>query len=87
MPKAVGDDEQRKVPGTVLFGENGMAKYAELTQEETDALVAFAKGRGRFWKRELQNQWMYALATPVLHRLRNTHGPSWLVKYRLPKEG
>ncbi len=29
---------------------------------------------------------MNASATPVLHRLRNTHGPSWLDSFQFPAE-
>ncbi len=58
--------------------------YAPLTAEETAALRSYAAEHGRPWKRDLRTEWMRASALPVLHRLRNTHGPSWLDGYRLP---
>lgn len=57
-----------------------------ITHEETQALAEFARKNGRYWKEELRNAWMKAgLDCPLLHGLRNTHGPSWLVSYRLPR--
>ena len=53
-----------------------------LTAEEREALRAFAAEHGRCWKAELRKQWMNASAIPVLHRLRNRLGPSWLVRFR-----
>jgi hypothetical protein len=56
----------------------------DLTPEQRTALEAFAAEHGRLWKSRLRDQWMNASATPELHRLRNTHGPSWLARFRLP---
>ena len=50
------------------------------------ALVAFAALHGRRWKAELRRQWESASAEPELHRLRNTHGPTCLDRYRLPSD-
>jgi hypothetical protein len=49
-------------------------------------LRAFATSHGRTWKSVLRQQWMAAGALPLLHALRNTHGPSWLISFRLPKD-
>lgn len=57
---------------------------APLTSDELDAIAQFANEHGRTWKAELRDLWMRAAAPPTLHRLRNTHGPSWLVAFRLP---
>lgn len=62
-------------------------KLADLTAEQEAALAAFAERNGRRWKSALSDAWMKAAAPPILHHLRNTHGPSWLASYRLPKEG
>lgn len=58
----------------------------DLTAEQEAALAAFAAKNGRHWKARLSDAWMKAAAPPILHHLRNTHGPSWLASYRLPKE-
>jgi hypothetical protein len=70
---------------------------ADLTAEQSEALAAFAKEYGRKWKVQLgQVYWPnarvwenYALPDPkqhgyILHGLRNSHGPAWLDKFRLP---
>ncbi len=60
-------------------------REAQPVDDETvAALRAFAKRHGRSWKFELGVKWMNASADPVLHRLRNTHGPTWLAGYKLP---
>jgi len=59
-----------------------------LTEEEVNALQDYAARHGRSWKRILNNVWMGEAPyddRPILRRLRNTHGPSWLDRYRLPK--
>jgi hypothetical protein len=58
-------------------------RNADLTQEQLTALHAYAAQHGRCWKQELRWQWMDASAEPVLHQLRNSHGPSWLIAFRL----
>lgn len=59
---------------------------ADLTAEQEAALAAFAAKTGRNWKSALSDAWMRAAAPPILHRLRNTHGPSWLASYHLPTQ-
>ncbi|GGB09149.1 hypothetical protein GCM10011491_41390 [Brucella endophytica] len=56
-----------------------------LTPEQSAAIADFAAEHGRKWKSELRELWMRAAAPAILHRLRNTHGPSWLVDFKLPK--
>ncbi len=59
-----------------------------LTEEEVNALQDYAARHGRSWKRILNNAWMGETSHDdggILRRLRNTHGPTWLDRYRLPK--
>ncbi|MDX0267670.1 hypothetical protein GOC13_07485 [Sinorhizobium meliloti] len=61
--------------------------HDSLTPEQLEAIRAYAKQHGRKWKDQLNNDWMYARTIGTLQQLRNTHGPSWLVDFKLPKEG
>jgi hypothetical protein len=56
-----------------------------LTPAQVAALQDFARAHGRRWKSALRDLWMRSAASPVLHQLRNTHGPSWLASFRLPE--
>ncbi len=58
--------------------------YAPLTQQQHDAITRYANAHGRTWKAALREEWMNGCNDPDLQMLRNTHGPSWLVGYRLP---
>lgn len=62
-----------------------MTKLRPLTPEEHAALQAYALENGRRWKSKLNHDWMNARTTGILQALRNSHGPSWLVSYSLPK--
>ena len=55
-----------------------------LTIEQMTALRTFSIENGRCWKARLRAHWMDASASPILHGLRNSHGPSWLVAFRFP---
>ena len=57
--------------------------YPLLLHEQRIVLRASAAEHGRRWKEYLLAEWIKATADPLLHRLRNTHGPSWLLAYRL----
>jgi hypothetical protein len=60
--------------------------YRELTAEELIALQAYAAKHGRTWKARLaMEDWYYARLTGPLHALRNSHGPTWLHHFKLPK--
>ncbi len=61
------------------------AHAESLTDEQCRALVVYAAQHGRTWKARLRDEWMRAAAAPELHRLRNTHGPSWLARFRMPE--
>jgi hypothetical protein len=59
-----------------------------LTPEQEAALQAYAARHGRSWKSILNNAWMGGPPFDdggLLRRLRNSHGPTWLQSYRLPK--
>lgn len=75
-----------------------MAKFRELTTEEIAALEAFASEYGRTWKSTLSDTYWYnarifyargnyddSRPGALLHGLRNSHGPSWLAGFKLPK--
>lgn len=53
-----------------------------LTEEQRRALRMFATEQGRSWKLALARQWSNAKGNPILHALRNSHGPSWLARLR-----
>ncbi len=59
------------------------ADYPPLMLSQVEALRAYARRHGRTWKAELRAEWMRASAEPLLHGLRNSHGPSWLKGYAL----
>ncbi|MQW86378.1 hypothetical protein [Sinorhizobium saheli] len=59
-----------------------------LDPEEEQALQAYAAKHGRRWKTILNRVWMGEPPRDdagTLRRLRNSHGPSWLQSYRLPR--
>jgi hypothetical protein len=51
--------------------------------EQIEALKAYAREHGRTWKSQLLADWERARTVGPLQALRNSHGPSWLVRYRL----
>lgn len=57
---------------------------APLLLAQVDHLQAYADQHGRGWKQRLWLEWTNATADPVLSLLRNSHGPSWLLRYNLP---
>ncbi|WP_159953194.1 hypothetical protein [Rhizobium sp. 18065] len=71
--------------------------HAPLNAAQIDALQAFAADYGRGWKAKLSDVYWYnariwrdprgdpeSQAGYVLHGLRNSHGPSWLMGFKLP---
>ena len=59
-----------------------------LTNEQQQVLQAYAAKHGRRWKSVLSNAWMGGPPYDdggILRSLRNSHGPTWLVSYRLPR--
>lgn len=77
-------------PGAARTAEKPARRttWPPLTDEQQQALQAYAEKHGRRWRSILNNAWMGEAPHddgPVLRHLRNTRGPSWLVTYRLPK--
>lgn len=62
------------------------ADYPPLMRDQAVALRAYAQGHGRSWKTRLCVEWMNATADPLLHQLRNSHGPTWLNRLVLDGE-
>jgi hypothetical protein len=55
------------------------------TQDQLDALNAYAAKNGRGWKDRLITSWMQGRCGeygPVLHGIRNQFGPVWLSKFK-----
>lgn len=65
-----------------------MPAHHPLTGDELAELQAFAKLEGRNWKAILQREsWWRGIPMrgfPLLYGLRNSHGPEWLERFRLP---
>jgi hypothetical protein len=73
-----------------------MNDLRKLTPEELAQLQRWASVEGRRWKDTLQKEsWWRGIPArdrhgesagyELLYGLRNTHGPSWLVGFKLPK--
>ena len=68
---------------------------AMLTRDQLEALRTWAKHYGRTWKSSLRHAWFdgdyetfqYSATSAYLQQVRNTFGPSWLVRFVLPKDG
>lgn len=62
-----------------------------LTADETATVAAYAVKHGRAWKSKLRAAWMSGGNEEgtggILRSLRNSHGPSWLVRYQPQKGG
>ena len=58
----------------------------ELTAGHLAALRAYAARRGRYWKSALLADWLAGRSEGDLQAIRNAFGPSWLMKFKLPKE-
>ena len=62
----------------------------ELTEQQLTALKQFANSRGRAWKSKLLDCWVqshygFADDSASLQQVRNNLGPSWLMKFKLPR--
>lgn len=58
----------------------------KLDPEQVDALAKFREEHGERWKLDLSLAWHRGSASPELHRLRNTHGSTWLDYVELDAE-
>ena len=56
-----------------------------LTIEQLEALRAYADTHGRTWKAQLNYEWMSGTASGALQQIRNSFGPTWLIRFKLPK--
>ena len=56
------------------------------TPDQMTALQAYAAEHGHTWKSQLNDDWMNGRASGPLQQVRNQFGPSWLIRFRLPKE-
>ena len=56
--------------------------YPPVLLAQALALHSYAEAHGGCWKERLLAEWINATAEPLLHHLRNTHGPSWLLRYK-----
>lgn len=56
-----------------------------LTISQLDALQRYAAVNGRTWKSQLLADWTNGHSRGELQVLRNTLGPSWLVRFSLRK--
>lgn len=61
-------------------------QLSDISAEQIDALHAYASQYGKDWKDYLGIEWQCAAAPALLHRLRNTHGPSWLAAFAFPQD-
>jgi hypothetical protein len=61
-------------------------RYEPLTAEQLQALRSFADYAGRTWKAQIHDAWLRADMPGIIHGLRNSHGPTWLVNFRFPKK-
>lgn len=68
------------------------------TKEQIEALKTFAAINGRTWKSKLRQAWydgsygdygieQYGDTAALLQQVRNTFGPSWLVRFVIAKDG
>jgi|SRR5882724_13204734 len=67
-----------------------------MTQKISDpkqyaALLAYAASHGRTWKAQLNHAWMTGQYdagddSSALQQVRNSFGPSWLVRFKLPRQ-
>ena len=57
----------------------------DLTIEEKDALLRYAREHGKQWKYKLRQAWLNGQPGGTLLRLRNKIGPSGLDKVKLTK--
>lgn len=51
----------------------------EPTEDQWNALVAYAAEHGRTWKSQLLKDWERSAAGELLQQVRNTFGPRWLM--------
>lgn len=65
--------------------------HPPLSPEHLEALQIFARAHTHNWKQELNRAWVTgnypeASRLPELQQIRNTYGPTWLTRFRLPAD-
>ena len=70
--------------------DKAMKNTENPSTEQLEALKAWAALYGRNWKSPLRDAWMTGdygsfEQSNYLQQIRNTFGPSWLIRFRLPK--
>jgi hypothetical protein len=78
-------------PADLKREENKMNQVGWPSTEQIDALKQFAAIHGRYWKSVLRDAWMDGdyrgfENSWLLQQVRNTFGPSWLVRFRLDRD-
>jgi hypothetical protein len=77
------------------IGDMKMTDYRPLFDYELAEIKEWAAVEGRMWKHTLQSEsWWRGIPArdrkgkvyPHLYGLRNSHGPSWLITFKLPKD-
>ena len=53
------------------------------SEAQLAALYRFAKANGRSWRRKLMDDWFNGRSEGELQQLRNSHGPRWLLQFKL----
>ncbi|ULJ82744.1 hypothetical protein MF410_34520 (plasmid) [Rhizobium sp. C104] len=88
LNRLIAAEEAKPTATKPVTMRSRFAKLPPLTAEEERALQAYAVKHGRRWKSILNHVWMGGAPHDdggTLRRLRNSHGPTWLQSYRLPK--
>jgi hypothetical protein len=72
--------------------DKAMKNTEKLSVEQLEALNAWAALYGRNWKLPLRDAWMTGdygsfEQSNYLQQIRNTFGPSWLIRFRLSEAG
>ena len=63
-----------------------MTEARRPTPAQLHALEQYALANGRYWKAKLREDWEFGNARGELQQLRNQFGPSWLVRFKFPRE-
>ncbi len=72
-----------------LVSPENYPSTATLNDEQLKAIQSFAASHGRSWKSKLRDAWMTGQydgfeGSNYLQQIRNSFGPSWLIKFKLP---
>jgi hypothetical protein len=62
-------------------------RFPELTSAQLKSLEEYSVQHGRNWKACLRNDWENGRSYGELQQIRNTFGPTWLVRFSFPDGG